>query len=207
MMRVMLVLASVLALSASAFAAAAAYDALVARAKAGDPTLDYRALRDAYAESESYQPYGAGNEDMTQKMRKAFAAGDCAATLESAHVIIDTTFVDLGAHMLSARCNELDGNAERAAFHRGIAKGLLDSILNSGDGATEKTAYVVVTIAEEYVVLSALGLHASGQTLANDDGHVFDVIDAAQVASGETKTVYFQIDRPMAWMSHSLEHP
>jgi Domain of unknown function (DUF4919) len=207
MARLMLVFASVLMLSSAAFAAAEPYDALVARAKAGDLAVDYRALRDAYAESAKYQPYGAGSDDLTEKMRKAFAAGDCAATLQSAQAIIDATFIDLGAHMLSARCNELDGNAERAAYHRAVAKGLLDSILNSGDGTTAKTAYIVVTIAEEYVVLSALGLHANGQALANDDGHVFDVIDTAPSAAGDARTVYFQIDRPMAWMSHSLEHP
>ena len=184
-------------------AQAETYDEMVARVRGGDAAVDYRALRDAYAASPQYSPYG-GSDDEKKAMRDGFLAGDCAKVLQAAEAVLTANFVDIQAHMLSATCHERGGDQVKGALHKAVAKGLLDSILASGDGKTTKTAFIVVSVDEEYVVLSTLGWHMTAQSLISDDGHAFDAMQATS-RTGESATFYFQIDRLMAWMSHSME--
>ena len=195
--------ALVFALAASV-AAADNYDALVARAKAGE-VIDFGALRNAYAESPAYQPYGGALEETKRAMHEAFNAQDCPKVLVSSAKVLDATFVDIEAHLLSGRCFEVAGDQAKAGLHRAVAKGLMDSILASGDGKTTKTAFIVVAIDEEYAVMSALRWRVVGQALIDEDGHAFDRIEVKSATSEETAVLYFQIDRPMAWLSKNLE--
>ena len=196
---------ALLALAAAPAGAGENYEALVARAKGGDATLDYRALRDAYAQSPHYQPYGGDFDDARKAMISAFNAHDCANALGAADKVEAAIFIDITAHLVSRHCFDQAGDKAKADLHRAIAHGLMDSIIASGDGKTTKTAFLVVTINEEYDALSAFQLQLGTQTLVQDDGHTFDRMDA-KTKSQQNVTLFFQIDRPMAWLSHSLEH-
>jgi len=193
-----------LVLSAGA-ATAGTYENLVAQARAGDVAIDYRALRDAYAESPAYQPYGGNTDEPKRAMHDAFNAQDCAKVLASADKVLGEIFIDIEAHLLSARCFEIGGDQAKAGLHRAIARGLMDSIVASGDGKTTKSAFVVVTIDEEYAVLSALRWRLVNQALIDEDGHAFDRMEVKSATSDETATLFFQIDRPMRWLSRGLE--
>lgn len=184
--------------------AAESYEAMVARVKGGDVAVDYRALRDAYAESAVYAPYGGDFDEARNEMRKAFNAQDCAKVLPNAEKVLNAIFIDITAHLLSARCHELGNDRTKADFHRAVARGLMSSIIASGDGKTTTTAFVVVTISEEYDVLSALRWRLVSQSLIDDDGHAFDLMEVTS-PTNETAKLYFQIDRPMKWLSKSLE--
>lgn len=96
-------------------------------------------------------------------------------------------------HMTLAVCLEKLGDQAKADHHRDIADGFLDAIAKTGDGKSVETAFKVITIAEEYAMMSALGLKMKSQSLMNKDGHAFDVF-AATTQSGTAVTVYFNID-------------
>ena len=179
------------------------YAAMAARVKGGDVAIDYRALRDAYAASPSYAPYGGDFDDARLEMRKAFNAQDCKKALTNAEKVLKLLYIDIMSHLLSGRCYERAGDQAKADFHRKVARGLLDSIMASGDGKTTQTAFVVVRIDEEYDVLSALRFKLTTQSLDSADGHAFDRMEVTS-ASGEKSTLYFQIDRPLTWLSKSM---
>lgn len=202
--RLMLSLLVAAMIGAAAPAVAAdAYATMVARLKSGDPKVDYRALRDAYAASPAYQPYGGDYDEARNAMRRAFNIHDCTSVLSNAAKVLDAIYIDIASHLLSAACLDTSNAKAEADFHRGVARGLMNAILASGDGKTTKTAYVVVTISEEYDVLHTLELELGQQALASEGGHVYDRMET-KTESGEARTIFFQIDRPMAWMSKSL---
>jgi hypothetical protein len=58
---------------------------------------------------------------------------------------------------------------ERAGFHKAVVQGLLRSIMDSGDGKSTETAYIVISVHEEYVVLQVLGLRPSGQSVLHQE--------------------------------------
>jgi len=185
---------------------AASYDELVARAKAGNADVDYLALRNAYAQSPGYDPYGTKLHDPRGEMRDAYGRGDCAAVIAKAESILAQNFVDAEAHLAASLCHGKLGDADAGRRERAHARGLIDSILSSGDGKNEKSAFVVIQIAEEYTVLKVLGLRPVTQALIHADGHSYDRFETKSTETGQQGGLFFNIDRLLAVLEREL-HP
>lgn len=95
--------------------------------------------------------------------------------------------VDIDARFVAAAALTELGRPDDAAEHIRWYRGMIDSIFASGDGKSPATALVVISIAEEYSILHALGLERKEQSLL-DGG-----IDAIRVADREGRelTIYF----------------
>jgi hypothetical protein len=184
--------------------AAPTYDELVARAKRSDANVDYLALRNAYAESPHYDPYGSKVGALQSEMFDAYRRADCAAVLAKAESILAVDFVDVDAHLLAGLCHGKLGNEQAMRREREAARGLIDSILQSGDGKSEESAFVVIEVAEEYSLLRLLGLRPSNQALVHAQGHSYDRFDTTSNATGQQVVVFFNVDRPLAALDREL---
>ena len=174
-------------------AATESYDALVAKAEADGLSVDYTQLRVAYAASDRDDPLGLSIDQNISLMMKAMTADDCVRALESSDRVLKASFINLLAHLVRSECLNKQGELARAAREDTIISGLRDSIFLSGDGASAKTAFIVVTFDEERFVLSAKGLEETQQALLRDDGHSYDVVEGKSKDGAKT-AVYFQID-------------
>ena len=134
----------------------------------------------------------------------AYRRADCAAVVAKADSILAVNFVHAEAHLLAGLCHGKLGNEEAMRREREAGLGLIDSILKSGDGKSERTAFVVVQIAEEYNVLRLLGLRPSNQALIHAQGHSYDRFDAKSNDTGQQVVVFFNIDRPLAALDREL---
>lgn len=171
------------------------YARLRDRVKSGDQSVDFARLRISYIDSPEFKNAKDTSEEST-KMNEAFKARDFKQVIKNAEVVLESNHTDLDAHYYAfMACREL-GDVKQAEFHRTVFKGLVDSILHSGDGKTPATAYIVVSVHEEYVVLSMLGLQPQGQALLQEKGHSYDVMKAKDKKSGEPVTLYFNADIP-----------
>jgi len=181
------------------------FAALTADAQAGKP-VDYTALRAAYPYTTSWDPYGNKTDAVLDQAVSAQKGGDCASALDKLDQIIKTDFTIDGAHALRADCLGKDkGVAENA-----IANGLIHSLMDSGDGASEKTAYVVVTMREERDVLANRHIQTrTRQTnVRGSDGHYYDRIDGIAFKDGnaENRTLFFDVSAFTAGrLSHDAE--
>src|SRR5437764_7503883 len=180
------------------------YDELVARAKTGDADVDYLALRNAYAESPDYDPYGSKLTGLQNAMFEAYRREDCAAVLAKSESILAVNFVHVDAHLFASLCHEKLGNEEAMRREHEAARGLIGSILKSGDGKSEQSAFVVVQIAEEYNVLRVLGLRPSTQALIHAQDHSYDRFEAKSGDTGRQIVIFFNIDRPLAALGREL---
>lgn len=173
------------------------YEALVAQAKSGAPNVDYGKLRAAYAKTRDYDPYSFKIRNLTIEMNKAAAAGDYQGALKQARRIIDIQFVSIDAHFAAAHCYEMLGKPEDARRERSIGQELIKSILKSGDGKSPETAFVVVTLREEYALIAAMKARLVRQALMQQGGNVYDRMEVTPIAandSSETRTLYFRIN-------------
>jgi len=180
------------------------YESLLAQLKAGDTTIDFQALRYAYAETAQYHPYGNGGA--APDAFKALQAGDLDKALAEANEILATNYVSIDAHFVCAAVYNRRGDAVKAAFHKAIFQGLRDSIARSGDGKSPASAYVVISVDEEYAFLGIAGLRVTMQSLLHSDSGPVDamsVLDAQQNA----QTVHFNISRPFAALERSFTKP
>jgi hypothetical protein len=171
------------------------YESLLERAQRGDPGLDFTAFRMAFADRLAKAK--AADPELRKKMFDALHQDQWAAVIETANQVLAQNHLDIDAHMFVAFAYEKSHQPEKAARHRTVGDGLMKSILASGDGRTPKTAFVVVSVEEEYSVLRHYRLAPGEQSLVTADGHSYDVLDA-QTRSHEKATVFFNIDKIVA---------
>src|SRR5436190_5202584 len=158
---------------AAAPALSADYEELVAQAKQGK--IDHAALRLAYADSKSYDAYNSDLTSLRGPLQKAFAEGDCESAIKQGEAILEKNYVYIDAHMVLGTCHRRLGQAAQAEHHSATARGLIQAIAASGDGKTPETAFVVISVGEEYVLLMTRGLKKTQQALISKDGHSYDV--------------------------------
>jgi hypothetical protein len=171
------------------------YESLLEQVKKSDPAADFKALRIAYADA----PPKAGDDipsDASRSMVSAMQEKKYEKAIQYAEKIMKAKYVDINAHLIASAAYKEMGNTEKERFHRYVAEGLIKSILGSGDGKSEKTAFVVISTDEEYVILRVYGLMPQSQALLNADGHHYDRLDAVNPKTKEKVTLYFNIDIP-----------
>ena len=186
----------VLPLIAGAKESSSEYATLVSSLKAGNTNIDYTRLRMSYVDS----PERKHVKDVSaaeKAMFQALGAKDYAATLKNAETVLASEYVNLDAHFAAYVANHEMGAADKAEFDKAVFRGLIDSIRGSGDGRSPQTAWVVISVHEEYVLLRVLGFKLSSQGLVQKDGHFYDVMKVKSAEDGTEETFYFNTDIPM----------
>ena len=176
------------------------YQTLLKRVMSFDRTVDFRALRLSYAETADYKPYG---EDKAKKseMFEALRNKDYDKAIADAQVILEKKFVDIEAHFVCSIAFREMKNVEKYAFHNFVMKGLVDSILNSGDGKTPETAFIVIETGEEYALLGMTGFEVVRQSLIKSNGHSYDKMETKHRKTGELGVFFFNVDIPFNWLN------
>lgn len=170
------------------------YSILLASLKAGKTDIDYGRLRLSYRDSPEYKQ-AKDTTDAEKAMAEALNAKDYPTALTQAETVLASNYVNIDAHFVAYVANREMGATDRTEFHHTVFRGLIDSIRSSGDGKSPATAWVVISVHEEYVVLRALGFKPSGQSLMNQNGHSYDVMKAKS-GDGTEQTFYFNVDIP-----------
>ena len=207
MLRFIIVLCLILSMPWQSFAgdAATRYVDLVRAAKAGETTIDWQAMRFAYADRPEFDVFGATTAEQHKQMFAAFQAGDYRMALSAANAILDQDYVDIDAQAVAdISAQKLAANSEAKPHHDAVV-GLIRSIM-TGDGLSQRTAFSVISVNEEYSLLRVLGWRSKGQHLVRGDGHMYDQLDVVE-SNGKSREVYFLIDRVMAAESAAMKKP
>jgi hypothetical protein len=180
------------------------YQTLLKRLMSFDRTVDFRALRLSYAETPDYNPYG---EDKAKKsgMFEALRNKDYEKAVSAAQAILERKFVDIEAHFVSSIAFREMKNSEKYNFHHFVTKGLVDSILDSGDGKTSETAFVVIETGEEYTLLGMIGFEVVRQSLIKSNGHSYDKMEVKHRKTGEPAVLFFNVDIPFNWLNKQFK--
>lgn len=173
------------------------YAALVTAAKEGDPGTDYTAMRQAYALIAEYDPYGEKTNTLMRDGQAAYIAKDCKTALAKFQTAIALDFVLSDAHALAADCLEQAGDKNGEKREEAIAQGLFDSIITSGDGEKPETAFHIVTLHEEEVIMAVAGVNGTARELLTTDSGPVDKISINDAKTGEKGAVYFNLSAVM----------
>ncbi|HEY2469425.1 MAG TPA: DUF4919 domain-containing protein [Terracidiphilus sp.] len=172
------------------------YAALVAQLQSGKTDIDYTRLRLSYMDSPEYE-HAQDTSDSEKAMMVSLEKRDFAAAIQEAENVLASDYVNIEAHFVDSLAKRHAGNLQQAEFHRTVFQGLIDSIRKSGDGKSTRTAWVVITVHEEYVFLQALKYQISEQSIIGENGHSYDVMKAKDPYDGAEQTFYFNADIPM----------
>ena len=179
------------------------FDAGIERLCGGDATVDLRRLRHLWAGLPGYDPYAEGaNREATIA---AVRADNAKEALRLARLDLAADELDIDAHMNAMVASKTTGDEKAFEHHRAVVVGILKSITEFGDGASPSTAYVVVTVREEYAVLKAYGLRMKSQELLTGPEHSFDVMTVIDPTTKKETVIYFNIDLLLAHQQKVFE--
>jgi len=197
---------SVFAQTASVQAKPNNYDELLAKLAAGETKIDYKQLRVAYSGSKDAGPYGSSHE-ARRAMNAAVLEKRYADAIRMADDILKTTYLSPDAHVAKSICYAAQGDVQKAEFHKAVYLGLINSILASGDGTKPETAYIVITVEEEYSVMKALGFTVWAEAIARQGEHTFDLLSATNEKTKQTGKFYFNLDYAAALLRQPKTQP
>jgi hypothetical protein len=181
----------------------------VAHAKAGDPTVDFLAMRMAYLESPEFARGEAAKARVRELRQLMFAAMDArnhSAVRDRARETLALVYIDLDAQKAQSQaCAALHDDACASRGKR-VEMGLLKSIVSTGDGHSCASGWKVVTIDEEYFVLQMIDTKVRRQSIAQEGPHVCDKMEVAD-SDGQAQTYYFDIGAMLAAQERWLRSP
>lgn len=185
------------AFAATAAAAQSPYDAIVAQLKRGDTDVNYAVFRLAYAASDGYDPYGTGAQNRSRRMLVAFVDPEAsAAALAIADSVLADNYTDINAHIVTSVLVGRQQDSARSAYHTAVARGLVGSIIDGGAGRSPESPMHVISVDEEYAVLRVLGFEGSDQAAVDCGEARCDRLEARDIDTGETHTLYFDVTIP-----------
>jgi hypothetical protein len=174
----------------------ASYADLTRRATEGDKSLDFTALRAAYPYTDQWDPFGNKTAALMEQAAAASKGKDCVTALQKLDEILKLDFTIDTAHALRSDCLAETGNGAASSIESNIANGLIQSLMDSGDGNTEQTAYVVMTEREEMDVLANrhLVLKIRATQIRGSNGRFYDEVQSTTAGgSAGVQTVYFDV--------------
>lgn len=175
--------------------ARAKYAELAAKVRAGDSGIDWKTLRVAAAIGEV-----GGEHGVFQQVQDGYSALEQSKledALKIAHKIEADNIADVDAHYLAWRSLVGLGRQDEAEKERALLAALFDSIVQSGDGKSAKTAWFAATIREEYLIMQAvLNVQFLAQHSATQDGHYYDVV-LVKDKDGKQIILWFNDDTEM----------
>jgi len=190
---------------AQAQPSAKSYAELVAQAESGDAATDYTALRMAYAASEGYDPYGVETGGSYETIWPAFQKKDCATVIKASDEMLKVDYTLATIHVLRSDCLRTNGDKARADREEAIGRGLVASLRGSGDGKSPETAFVIVSMSEERFMLVGMGLHEEKQSLLNNNGHMYDLIEGKNENADGPGSAFFNVDALFAGMTRKFQ--
>ncbi|MCS6870151.1 MAG: DUF4919 domain-containing protein [Anaerolineae bacterium] len=151
---------------------------------------DFTALRAAYTRTAHYNPYRSGATDagLIELMR----AENWSAAAARCERLIAEDYLHAPLHLTMSYIYQQLEDEERAAWHLAFARGLIGSLLSSGDGRSPETAFKVITVREEYEMLRALSLESLGQRLIAENDRYYDVLTVRD-ANGAEGEIFFEV--------------
>jgi hypothetical protein len=176
----------------------AAVDRAMANINSKNNPVDWTDLREKYVHSSFYNPQN-GADDIWNRLQ---AAGQKAlidgtpASVKAYQALLRQYFAHYRSHLQAIEMiDRAHFTQEDKNFHLAALRGILSSILSSGDGKTAETAFHVIDQAEEGLVLkSYFHYQLKEQKYEQHGGHFWDIVSYVNPANGAADKMYFNVD-------------
>ena len=167
------------------------YAALVARVKSGDVYINFKRLRIAYAASPERK--NAKDTQKEKNLSSEVLFSDPVKAIEYIDVVLENDYTNIMAHLLEANAYRRLKNDDKSRFHKAIAKGLSDSILEQS-GESKKDAWIVISEEEEKTTLALLQMHPTSHTRIEDGKHTYEIVEVVHPLTHRIEKLYFNLD-------------
>ena len=183
------------------------YPTLIHRILANDSTLthkDYKYLYYGSVFQDNYHPYG--DSFSKKEFSDIYATGNNQNIIEKGILVLQENPVDIEVTLKVLLAYLAEGDTTMARVYGKKYYSFLDVIYASGDGESMETAYVVVSVSDEYRIVGDLNLSVKEQYLIDDcDLLIFEKKGQRRVRGKKIKQLYFNVHMPLMSLSNSFK--
>lgn len=182
------------------------YPALMERLEKHDTLItaeQYHHLYYGYVFNKNYSPYGSFSKrkELNELLGKQdLAKEDYAKVISMTEEALVQNPFDLEMMNLLSIFKDYNGQSDEAHKIAVNMLGLLEAIIESGDGKTCPTAYHVISPHDEYAIMGVAGIRALGQSLMGS-------CDLQRIDEDEfgISKLFFDISKPFSKLSDSFK--
>ena len=167
----------------------------IKKLEAGETNIDYQDFRFSFLKSEQFTIAQSKLKEFDSLKRQMYVQMNAANHQEVIQItkkLLSIDYTDMKAHKILRQTYKIIGDTANAAKYKTIQFGLMNSILQKGDGRSCETAWPVIQVEEEYFILEMVGAKLKEQTLV-EDGGICDKMEFK--AEGKNKTYFFEVSK------------
>lgn len=167
----------------------------IKKLEAGETNIDYQDFRFSFLKSEQFTIAQSKLKEFDSLKRQMYVQMNAANHQEVIQItkkLLSIDYTDMKAHKILRQTYKIIGDTANAAKYKTIQFGLMNSILQKGDGRSCETAWPVIQVEEEYFILEMVGAKLKEQTLV-EDGGICDKMEFK--AEGINKTYFFEVSK------------
>ncbi len=167
----------------------------IKKLEAGETNIDYQDFRFSLLESKQFGVINKNSKEFEELKKDMYKQMDEANYTEIINItkkMLSIDYTSMIAHKILRQTYKITGDTLNAAKYKTIQFGLMNSIIEKGDGTSCSTAWPVIRVEEEYFILSMIGAKLKSQSTSSDGG-LCDKMEV--VVDGKEKTYYFEISK------------
>ena len=174
-----------------------------------DDGFRFGRFRNLYVDTRQYDPLGDNTIDQMQRLAYLVQSGkgaeERAEALDDYRNLVMEHMANIRVVAQALSFAKLDSVFGSERFFSWMRKGLVRDILSVGDGQTLNTAYYVVTLSEETVLLGQLGLRVIDTQTANENTVYYSMHEVEDIRNGQRKTIFVNTTRPMRHLNYQYK--
>jgi len=183
------------------------YPSLFQRILANDGSLTHKDYKHLYYGSvfqDYYHPYG--DSFSKKEFSETYQTGNNKQIIEKGILVLQENPVDIEVTLKVLLAYLDEGDTAMARIYGKKYYSFLDVIYASGDGESIETAYVVISVSDEYRIVGDLNLSVKQQYLI-DDCDLLRFIKKGQrrIRGKKIKELYFNVHMPLMSLSNSFK--
>ncbi len=167
------------------------YEKILNRFINGDRKINFLDLRMSFTKTSKYNPYEKTLDTISKSMIDLLNEKKYKEAIKLADTILLKEYVDMYAHYACYYAFSALQDTNNATFHEYIMDRLLNSIVESGDGKTPASAFLVISNREIYFLIFIYGFEQKSVSFSTYKGDPIEIHTVYDPKNKDTYELHF----------------
>jgi len=170
------------------------YSNYVGQLESGQTNIDYADFRNSFLESKQFADMDLSYDKLKPQVFSAIKNSNYQDVIRLTKAMLSMDYTSMFAHKFLQQTYGILGDTLNQKKYHDIEFGLLNSIINSGDGKSCETGWHVTQIEEEYFILNMMGAQLQSQSISHSRKNACDNM-VVKMEDGQINTYFFEANK------------
>jgi len=169
------------------------YSKYVGQLEGGDLNIDFTDFRNSFLDSKQFRKKTVNYDSLKNLVYTEIKNKNYQEVIKLTKAMLSIDYTSMFAHKYLQQTYKILGDTLGQKKYHDIEFGLINSIVNSGDGKTCESGWHVTQIEEEYFILNMIGAQLNSQSVITGGKNACDKM-VVKSEEGEA-TYYFEVNK------------